>query len=253
MLRAVILLSCLATATATAPRPALLRLRGGVEEQPKTGQLWEASTFSRDQVRFMAELWHYLGAYAGPRALSPATIESIMVTMNSVNTCPYCSGLHDQLARMAQAKVDPRSPEVVYATVFAQEAGRGTKVRAAYAKLVGGVGDGKALSARALCWAMLWGKTTGNSINAVRAKLLAPRRWLELTPFELLLFLYYAPLFLVIGAVNAILAQAPQVPAWVSAGLGVVLWVPQAVHWLFAGLVCLALRLLAAPLVGLSL
>ena len=62
------------------------------------------STFSRDHVRFMGELLHYLGAYAGPRALAPTTIESIMVTMNSVNTCPYCSGLHDELARMAQAR-----------------------------------------------------------------------------------------------------------------------------------------------------
>ena len=44
-----------------------------------------------------------------------------------------------------------------------------------------------------------------------------------------------------------------QVPAWVSAGLGVVLWVPQAVHLLFAGLISLALRLLASPVVGLSL
>ena len=61
------------------------------------------STFTRDHVRFMSELLHYLGAYAGPRALAPTTIESIMVTMNTVNTCPYCSGLHDELFRMAQA------------------------------------------------------------------------------------------------------------------------------------------------------
>ena len=61
------------------------------------------STFTRDHVRFMGELVHYLGAYAGPRALAPTTIESIMVTMNTVNTCPYCSGLHDELFRMAQA------------------------------------------------------------------------------------------------------------------------------------------------------
>ena len=51
MLRSLVLAACLATtATATAPRPALLRLRGGggaakaggVEEQPKTGKLWAA-------------------------------------------------------------------------------------------------------------------------------------------------------------------------------------------------------------------
>ena len=53
-------------------------------------------------------------------------------------------------------------------------------MRAAYDTLVGAVGPGKALSARALCWALLWGKTTGNTINAVRGKLLSPRRWLAL-------------------------------------------------------------------------
>ena len=185
------------------------------------------STFTRDHVRFMSELVHYLGAYAGPRALAPTTIESIMVTMNTVNTCPYCSGLHDELARMAQASVDKKSAEVVYATTFAEEAGRGAKVRAAYATLVGAVGSGKALSARALCWALLWGKTTGNTINAVRGKLLSPRRWLALTPFKLLVFLYYGPLFLAIGVLNAILAKMPRVPAPVSALIGITLWVPQ--------------------------
>jgi AhpD family alkylhydroperoxidase len=257
-MRRLILCCSLAATTAIFPRPAPLRLRGGgqkskTEEQPKTGKIWVTSTFTRDHVRFMSELAHYLGAYAGPRALSPPTIESIMVTMNSINTCPYCTGLHGQLARMASTKVDNRAPEVVYAVAFAEEAGRGTKVRAAYAKLVGTVGEGKALSARALCWALLWGKTTGNSINSVRGKLLAPGRWLELSPFDLLLFLYYGPFFLVIGVLNAILTKSPQVPAFVSAALGVVLWVPQAVHILFAGLLSLALRLLAAPFVGLSL
>jgi len=45
MLRSVLTLAaCLGTTAATAPRPALLQLRGGgvVEEQPKTGKLWVA-------------------------------------------------------------------------------------------------------------------------------------------------------------------------------------------------------------------
>ena len=57
--------------------------------------------------------------------------------------------------------MDKKAVEVVYATTFAEEAGRGAKVRAAYATLVCAVGPGKALSVRALCWALLWGKTTG--------------------------------------------------------------------------------------------
>lgn len=248
--------SCLAAASlnnaVASPRPALLRLRGGEDEQPKTGKVWVTSTFTRDHVRFMSELLHYLGAYVGPRALSPKTIEAIMVTMNSINTCPYCTGLHGQLARMADTKVDSKAPEVMYATTFALEAGRGAKVRAAYDKLASQIGAGKALSARALCWALLWGKTTGNSINSVRGKLVSLQLW-KLTPFDLLMFVYYGPLFLVIGILNAGLTVSPKVPAWVSAALGVVLWVPQALHLFVAGIISLALRVIAMPVVGLSL
>ena len=219
-------------------------------EQPKTGKLWAASSFTRDHVRFMAELPHYLGAYVGPRALAPATIESVMVTMNSINKCPYCSGLHDELARMAGAQIDGSSPEVKFATVFADETGRGHKVEGAFETLSAQIGKGKALSVRALCWALLWGKTTGNTINAVRSRILS----LKLsTPFDYFVFAYYGPLFLVIGILNAALLKFPQFPAWASALFGVGLWVPQAAHIFPLGLLCLVLRLLAAPFVGLSL
>ena len=50
------------------------------------------------------------------------------------------------------------------------------------------LGEGKASSVRSLCWALLWGKTTGNSINVVRGKLLS-LRWLAISPFDLLMFL----------------------------------------------------------------
>ena len=96
-----------------------------------------------------------------------------MVTVNSINTCPYCTGLHGQLARMANTVVDKKAPEVSFATTFALEGGRGSKVTAAFDKLCGSVGKGKALSVRALCWALLWGKTTGNSINSVRGSVYA--------------------------------------------------------------------------------
>eukprot|EP00966_Prymnesium_polylepis_P074164 1721221-Prymnesium_polylepis.1 len=175
-----------------------------------------------------------------------------MLTVNSVNACPYCTGLHGQLARMADAVVDNKAPEVIYATTFAEEAGRGSKVQAAYSKLAATIGDGKALSVRALCWALLWGKTTGNSINAVRGKI-AQLRLLSISPFELLMFVFYGPLFLIIGVLNKMLLAAPKVPAWFSAVFGAMLWVPQAIHITIAGFVSLVLRLLAAPVVGLSL
>jgi AhpD family alkylhydroperoxidase len=231
--------------------PALLRLRGG-EEQTKTGKLWTASTFTRDHVRFMAESLHYLGAYVGPRALPPKTLEAVMVTVNTINTCPYCTGLHGQLARMAGTVVDKKAPEVVYATTFAEEVGRGSKVQVAFDKLAATIGFGKALSVRALCWALLWGKTTGNTINDVRDKLVS-LRWTKISPFGLVVLALYGPFFIVVGIANAALSLMPAVPAWFSTGLGVVLWAPQALHFLIFGLLSLAVRLLVAPVVGLSL
>jgi len=230
---------------------AVLRLRGG--EQAKTGKTWVTSTFTRDHVRFMAELPYYLGAYIHPfNSLDAKKLEEVMVTMNTVNTCPYCTGLHGELARMASADDTPRSASITYAKTFAEETGRGDKVKAAFKALVDAEGLGRAKSTRALCWALLWGKTTGNSINCVRSKVLSGRPW-TMTPFEVLMFLYYGPLFAVIGLTNAVLKFAPKVPAWFSTTLGATLWVPQMVFILPLGLVSLALRMLAAPLGGLDL
>ncbi len=227
---------------------ALLRLRGG--EQRKTGKTWGLGTFTRDHCRIAKELPGYVGAYINPfTALEPKTIESVMLTMNTINTCPYCTGLHGQLARMSDTTVVSGSPGVVFAKVFAEQGGRGDAVRAAFEKLVTAEGRGRAVNIRALCWALLWGKTTGNTINQVRGKLLRCRLH-ELTPFDLIIFLYYGPLFLIIGVLNAILTLAPGVPAWFSALLGAILWVPQALHILPAAIISLALRLVASPIIG---
>ena len=93
-------------------------------------------------------------------------------------------------------------------------------------QLVAAEGTGRAKNIRALCWALHWGKTTGNSINAVRGKILSGRLW-KLTPFDLIMFAYYGPLFLIIGVLNAGLTLAPAVPAWFSAIFGATLWLPQ--------------------------
>ena len=105
-----------------------------------------------------------------------------MSTVNSVNTCPYCTGLHGQRARMAAPSSTRAPPEVKFAKVFAEEAGRGPKVDAVFR--AAGAPARAAQRARALCWALLWGKTTGNTINAIRGKLLGLRG--VPSPFELL-------------------------------------------------------------------
>ena len=90
-------------AVVSRPQPALARLtklRGGAE-QTKTGKVWVTSSFTRDHVRLAWELPGYLGAYINPfTSIDPKTIESVMCTVNSINTCPYCTGLHGALLRM---------------------------------------------------------------------------------------------------------------------------------------------------------
>merc|ERR1711976_503403 len=195
----------------------------------RTGKLFTWPTLIRDHTRFLSMLPGYLGAYTVPGfQLDIKIIESVMVTMNSYNTCPYCTGLHGQLARMAGADdIDESAPELAYAKVFAIEAGRGSDVDAAHGKLVDAVGWKKASSVRCLCWALLWGKTTGNSVNSARNKLMS----LKLpSTLDVFILAYYGPLFAVIGVLNALLPLLPKVPPAVGYTLGSILWAPQALN-----------------------
>ncbi|KAL3776629.1 hypothetical protein ACHAW5_000886 [Stephanodiscus triporus] len=211
----------------------------------KTGKVFTWSTLLRDHTRFFSVLPSYLLAYVGPSSTSlvPKTIESVMLTVNSHNACPYCTGLHGQLARMAgiDAPPDPSDPAVKYARTFALESGRGGDVESSYDELASAIGDGRASSVRALCWALLWGKTTGNTINSVRDKILK-LKFGSIRSLELFVLAYYGPLFLVIGVLNAVLTKMPRIPPRASAGLGAVLWVPVAVNIAPLGIVSVALN-----------
>ena len=153
---------------------------------------------------------------------------------------------------MAKVAVDSKLPATEFAKVFAEHSGRGPQVQSAFASLKESLGLGKAKNVRALCWALHWGKTTGNTIKLTKEKLLS-LRWTNLTPADTLVFVLYGPLFLVIALLNAALTVFPTVPPWFSAIFGACLWVPQALHIAPIGLACLGLRLLLAPFAGLSL
>lgn len=210
----------------------------------KTGKTFTWPTLLRDHTRFAAMLPGYLAADVVPGyALAPVQREGVLLTVNSINTCPYCTGLHGQLARMAgMTKTDENDPAVVYAKVFATEAGRGKDVDAAYERLAGEIGAAHAMSVRSLCWALLWGKTTGNTINAARDKI---KSWEfgSLSLLDLFVLGYYGPLFAVIAVLNAILVKSPKIPAAASAGLGAILWVPQALNILPLGIISIVYHL----------
>ena len=73
------------------PVAALHRLRGGGGEPEKTGKVWTLNTFTRDHCRIASHLPSYLGSYIGPNMLDAKTIELVMLTVNSINTCPFCT------------------------------------------------------------------------------------------------------------------------------------------------------------------
>ena len=114
-------------------------------------------------------------------------------------------------------------PAISYARIFAENDGRGPAEQAAFEVLAEASGQGFAKSVRALCWFLLWGSVGGNTINGFAARLTGRAKPGSFALFELLFFIYYGPMFLVIAIVNALLRFAPKVPKWFSASFGVLL------------------------------
>ena len=203
-------------------------------------KMWTPQGFFADHRMVFRNLLHIAGAYIGPNAVDPELNEAVMVTVNSVNSCPYCEGLHGELARMAGVE-DPEQlmsaqslsectkvvddPAIVYARTFAEQNGRGAVEAQAFQALANATSEGFAKSVRALCWFLLWGSIGGNTLNGFFARMAGRAKQDSSFLFELLFTLYYGPLFLIIAIVNALLKFAPRVPKWFSAVFGLVLTV----------------------------
>ena len=170
---------------------------------PEAKSWLTAGACLEDHAAVFASLPKILGAYVGSNSLSPQLGESIMVAVNSANACPYCEGLHGELARMAgvDGSADLQAASSVaectavvddvaisFARTFADCGGRGEEVDAALAEVAAEHGEGKAASVEALCWFLTWGSLGGNTLNAV---LFEGRRG----AFEIAFAVYYAPLF----------------------------------------------------------
>ena len=205
-----------------------------------TKKTWTLGGCLADHRNVFLNLPRIAGAYAGPNAVDPHLNESVMVTVNSVNSCPFCEGLHGELARMAGVE-DPSGlmnagsvdecrtfvddPAISFARTFAEHNGRGPAVDQALDALSNQTRPGFAASVQALCWFLLWGSIGGNTINAFFARLRGQAKRDSSFLFELIFFAYYGPLFLIIAIVNALLRFAPRVPKWFSAAFGLLLTV----------------------------
>ena len=115
-------------------------------------KVWTPQECLEDHRDVLLQLPFIMGAYVGPNAIEPRLNESIMVAVNSANQCPYCTGLHGELARMAGHEVQQVSellcaksaeeartvidePAITYARIFAENGGRGDDVAAAYTEI----------------------------------------------------------------------------------------------------------------------
>mmetsp|Transcript_13974 Transcript_13974/g.38182 ORF Transcript_13974/g.38182 Transcript_13974/m.38182 type:complete len:241 (-) Transcript_13974:220-942(-) len=201
---------------------------------------WTASSCLADHRAVAVSIPKILDAYVGCNRIDAKLNEAIMLTVNSVNTCPYCTGLHGQLARMAGRKdvAEPllaagneqeclkqaNEPAIMYARTFGETDGRGQEEADAFKKISDYYGAGPASSIRALCWFLLWGSLGGNTCNAFwKGRLGCRPKVGSNVLFELLFYIYYQPLYLLIALVNCLLKFFPEVPSWFSAGFGVLL------------------------------
>ena len=138
-----------------------------------------------------------------------AGVESVQSLMTA-ESLQECQQFSDQAA-------------ISYARIFAEQNGRGAHEESAFQSLLSLEGKGRASSIRALCWFLLWGSIGGNTINGFLARFKGQGRTDSNLIFEILFFVYYGPLFLLIAIVNALLHFFPKFPAWFSAAFGVLL------------------------------
>ena len=199
-----------------------------------------------------------IDGYVGRNRLPADTIETIMLTVNGVVACPFCTALHVDLGRMAGlecgaqlnsaesdavavalvSEANDKKHAATFGRVFAHLNGRGAQVDAAYETLVEAVGASKAATMRSLCWFILWGGVTGNTILAAIGQYKKrPGSWR--LAFGIPFAMWYAVLFFfVIGATSLFLKIFPgKVPGVLSQMLGCVLWFLASIHFVPLGLV----------------
>jgi AhpD family alkylhydroperoxidase len=181
----------------------------------------------RDHSIFLSQLPSLVHAYL---TVDAKTIESIMLTVNSVNHCSYCTGLHGELARLAGISPEDANklqtsesatesvkvmdtPAVRFAHAFAKTDGENVSKLAKDAK----VSNAEKPKIIALSYFLYWGSYGGNTINT----LLFCKRF---SIFGLLFTLYYGALYIVVLLTTALLKVFPSnVPGTVSMVLGLVL------------------------------
>ena len=216
-----------------------------------TGKRWTAwPCLSDHMVILTSHIYGLFGAYTGcgGEAIEHDYVEAIMVAVNSTIDCPYCDGLHTELADLsghgdkardllkatdvASATLAIDLAGVAYARQFGEADMRAAGEDKAYEALVQAEGADRAKSIKALCVFLYWGGMTGNTINCFKKRLLGIAPLNGITLFSILFFLWYGPLFFVvffynvcvIPAFRAVFGEKTKDQVWFFKFTGCVLW-----------------------------
>eukprot|EP00658_Telonema_sp_P-2_P084680 TRINITY_DN9466_c0_g1_i1.p2 TRINITY_DN9466_c0_g1~~TRINITY_DN9466_c0_g1_i1.p2 ORF type:complete len:148 (-),score=27.79 TRINITY_DN9466_c0_g1_i1:145-588(-) len=113
-------------------------------------------------------------------------------------------------------------PVVTYARIFGEQNGRGEMEIEAYQQLVHAYGEKEAKVHRAMCWFLMWGSWTGNTLNGFVGR--KPGKPGASRFFLFTFFLWYViPFFGIINTAAFFLRFLPPCPKWFNAIFGVVL------------------------------
>ena len=216
-----------------------------------TGKRWTMMPCLSDHIVILtSHIVGLFGAYTGcgGAAIEHDYVEAIMVSVNSTIDCPYCDGLHTELAalsghgddakRLLKAHDVPSAvavvdrPGVAYARRMGELNVRSTGEEAAYVELAKQEGAARAKSIKALCIFLYWGGMTGNTINCTKKRLLGIAPLKGLTLFAVLFYVWYGPLFfvvffynaLVIPAFRCVFGETSKSQVWFFKLTGFVLW-----------------------------
>lgn len=200
-------------------------------------KIWTWQGSLQDHVRFLLNLPFF---FVAPLALPPKAVESIHLSVNSVNKCPFCTGLHCEIGRMAgledaiavnecaklsDAETNDYGIYSEYGTTFGKHNGRGEEVESLFNIIATEHGTLEARCAQGIAFFLTWGSMGGNTlISFYRGTLKCNMREGSNVVFEVIFALYYSILFAIITIVSKILSFFPSnVPAIVNIIIGLVL------------------------------
>jgi hypothetical protein len=64
-------------------------------------KIWTWQGSLQDHVRFLVNLPFF---FVAPLVLPPKAVETVHLSVNSINKCPFCTGLHCEIGRIAGLK-----------------------------------------------------------------------------------------------------------------------------------------------------